>query len=153
VQRETLVALIVALGSGVAIGLQSTLNGVASRQLGPTVTGLLVNVAGGAAAGALFLLLLTGGTVSAQGTMEGKTPWTLLAVGVLGIAIMVGSAFSLPRVGVAAGLSALIMGQMAVAVVMDAFGWGGGEPIPISAGRIGGLLMLLVATWLLLPRE
>jgi len=47
VQKGVIVALVVAAGSGIAIGLQSTLNNWAGRLVGPTSTGLLVNFVGG----------------------------------------------------------------------------------------------------------
>ena len=54
-QKSILTALIVALISGIAIGTQSSLNSAAGKITGATLTGLLVNFIGGAAAG-LFLV-------------------------------------------------------------------------------------------------
>ena len=151
-QKGMIVALVVAVGSGIAIGLQSTLNNWAGRLVGPTSTGLLVNFGGGVVAGVL-LLLASGQGVVQRGALQGTTPLIILTSGVLGIAIITGLAYSLPRVGIAAGLSAIILGQMVVAVVVDSLGWGGGEPIPLGTARIAGLALLLLGIWFLLPRR
>ena len=151
-QKGLIVAFVAAVGSGIAIGLQSTLNNWAGRLVGPTSTGLLVNFVGGVVAGVL-LLLASGQGVVHQGALQGTTPLIILTSGVLGIAIITGLAYSLPRIGIAAGLSAIILGQMVVAVAVDSLGWGGGEPIPLGAARVAGLALLLLGTWFLLPRR
>ncbi len=152
-QKAMIVALVVAVGSGIAIGLQSTLNSWIGRLLGSTSTGLLVNFAGGVIAGALLLFLAPRQDVVQWGALRGTTPLIILAAGVLGTAIITGLAYSLPRIGIAAGLSAIILRQMVVAVAADSLGWGGGEPIPLGAARIAGLALLLLGTWFLLPRR
>ena len=151
-QEKMIVALVVAAGSGIAIGLQATLNNWAGRLVGPTGTGLLVNFVGGLIAGVFLLLLLPGHDVLKRGALNGVAPFILLASGTIGIAIITGIAYSLPRIGIAAGLSAIILGQMLIAVVVDSLGWGGAGPIPLSVARIAGLVLLLFGTWLLLYR-
>jgi uncharacterized membrane protein YdcZ (DUF606 family) len=51
----------------------------------------------------------------------------------------------------AAGLAAIIAGQMAVGVLVDTFGLAGGEAIPLSLARLGGLALLALGTWVILP--
>jgi transporter family-2 protein len=70
----------------------------------------------------------------------------------LGIAIISGAAYALPRVGVAAGLAAIIIGQMVVAIIVDTLGLVGGQPIPLSWIRLGGLALLALGTWVILPK-
>ena len=53
------------------------------------------------------------------------------------------------RTGVAAGLAAVLLGQMSVGVAADTLGLGGVEPSPLSLTRLGGLALLVAATWLL----
>ena len=148
-QEATLVGLLIAVGSGIAIGIQSTLTNWGGRLIGPTGTGLLVNFIGGSIAG--VLLLFFAGRMPALKWETVKGAAVIIAVaGAIGIAIITGVAFSLPRTGIAAGLSAIILGQMAVATVVDTLGWGGLEPIPLSPIRLAGLAVMLLATWLLL---
>ena len=151
-QRGMIVALVVAVGSGIAIGLQSALNNWAGRLMGPTTTGLLVNFVGGVIAGTLLLVLAPRQNVLQWEALKGMAPGIILAAGALGIVIITGIAYALPRAGIAAGLSAVILGQMVVAAVVDGLGWGGAEPIPLSGARIAGLMLLVLATFLLLPR-
>jgi len=151
-QRGMIVALVVAVGSGIAIGLQSALNNWAGRLMGPTTTGLLVNFVGGVIAGTLLLVLAPRQNVLQWEALKGMTPGIILAAGALGIVIITGLAYALPHVGIAAGLSAVIMGQMVVATVVDGLGCAGAEPIPLSGARIAGLMLLVLATFLLLPR-
>ena len=70
----------------------------------------------------------------------------------MGIVIITGIAYALPRIGVAAGLSTIIASQMVVAVLVDTFGLAGGQPIPLDWARIGGLGLLALGTWLILPK-
>jgi transporter family-2 protein len=76
----------------------------------------------------------------------------LLVAGLLGIGIVMGVAFSLSKVGVTAGIAALIMGQLLVSIIVDTSGWGGVEPIPLSPSRIVGLFVMGLAVYLLVPR-
>ena len=151
-QKAILSAVLVALASGLAIGTQSTLTNWAGRFIGPVRTGLLINLAGGVLA---TLVLLVWGIRSRSVPVPsmGMAPGVILvAAGALGVGIIAGLAFSLPRIGIAAGLATIISGQMLVAVVVDTLGWGGGGVIPLGVGRLAGLALLALGTWLILPR-
>jgi transporter family-2 protein len=147
---ETL-ALIVGVVSGMAIGSQGTLNSWAGKLVGPISTGLLVNLVGGVTAAALFPLFMLGQNTLQREALKEAAPFVFVS-GALGVAIIAGIAYSLPRIGIAAGLSAIILGQMMVAVTVDSLGLGTAELIPLSSARIAGLALLLFGTWLLLPR-
>jgi transporter family-2 protein len=49
---------------------------------------------------------------------------------------------SAPRVGAATLIAALVAGQAVASVVVDHFGWVGFPVHHVSAGRIGGLVLL-----------
>jgi len=153
VDRTAVVSWTVALLSGLAIGLQVTLNGLAGRLIGARNTGLLVNASGGLIA----LLLILALALTRQGIawpQITRPTWTQVGLaGLLGIGIIMGIAFALPRVGVAAGLASVLLGQLAFAIVIDTLGWGGGTPIPLSLSRLAGLLLVLIGAWLLLPKS
>jgi transporter family-2 protein len=150
--QAIIAALIVAVGSGIAIGTQSTLTNWGGRLVGPLGTGLLTNIFGGTIAGVLLLIFAGKLTALTWDSFRGAA--VVIAIGgALGVGIIAGVAFSLPRVGITAGMSAIILGQMLVGVIVDAQGWGGLEPIPLNATRILGLVLLVVATWLLVPRS
>ena len=73
--------------------------------------------------------------------------------GTLGILIITGLSFSLQRAGVAAGLATIILGQLIVSIIVDTRGIGGAEPIPLTIPRIGGLFVMAIAVYLLMPRN
>jgi transporter family-2 protein len=140
-----------ALLTGLAIGTQSTLSSRIGSLIGSFKTGVFMNLIGGALAGLiLVVLILVNGKTYAKLT---PTSGVLLTIaGALGILIITGVAFSLQRTGVAAGIATLILGQMVVSIIADAFGWGGASPIPVTLPRILGLVLMAAGVYLLLKR-
>ena len=151
-QKSILPALIVALLSGLAIGAQSSFNSAAGKITGATLTGLLVNFLGGAAAGILLVVVYVRQGNATFSAIQAPALGIIVVSGLLGIGIIAGIAYALPKIGIAAGLSTIIAGQMAVAVLVDTFGLAGGQPIPLNWARIGGLGLLALGTWAILPK-
>lgn len=146
-----LVAVMAALGCGTAIGIQTTITTLIGRSAGPVRAGLLVNIGGGLLALLIVIGLAASGRLGQfQLTSSGRMA---LAAGALGVMILSGIAFSFPRTGLAAGMGAVFLGQMAIAVIVDTLGRAGGEPIPLDPRRIVGLAVMAVAVFLLLPRN
>jgi uncharacterized membrane protein YdcZ (DUF606 family) len=138
--------------TGVLIGLQATLGNRSGALIGAGRTGLLMNVFGGGFA----LLIVLGLWIVRRETPFNAPPAAvnmLLAGGVLGIFIVMGVSASLQLSGVTAGIAALILGQMLIGTLVDAVGWGGAEPIPVSTARAAGLLVMALAVYLLLPKN
>ena len=151
-QRLILTSLIVALFSGLAIGIQSSLISAAGKTTGAMLTGLLVNTFAGIAAGLLLLVVYVrqGNTVFSN--IQAPTLGVIVVAGLLGIGIIAGIAYALPKIGVAAGLSMIITGQMTIGVLVDTLGLADGQPIPLNWVRIGGLVLLALGTWLIVPK-
>jgi len=158
---RSLLAILAALATGVAIALQAALNGRAGGAIGPVFAGLLINAIGGSMAIATVLIwLLAGrvGLVSSEGIgLSGSSVptgqlfgWVALA-GFLGILVVVGVSFSVGTVGVTAGLAAVILAQLVVALFLDRAGVAGFS-VALDARRIAGVLAMAVGVWLLLPR-
>jgi transporter family-2 protein len=147
-----IVGAIGALFTGVAIGVQSTITSRAGSMLGDIRTGLLTNFLGGAIAGAVILLLFL-----REGPQAWRVPGIVLGFvalsGLLGIFIITGISFSLQRAGIAAGLATVILGQLILSLIIDTFGIGGVEAIPLSFQRISGLLVTGFGVFLLLPKN
>jgi transporter family-2 protein len=151
-QRLILTSLIVALFSGLAIGVQSTLISVAGKNTGAMLTGLLVNALAGLASGLiLFVVYFRQGNTTFS-AIQAPTLGAIVVAGLLGIGIISGIAYALSKIGVAAGLSMIITGQMAMGVLVDTFGLADGQPIPLNWIRIGGLVLLALGTWFIVPK-
>ncbi|MBK5108706.1 MAG: DMT family transporter [Anaerolineales bacterium] len=152
-QRIILTSLIVALFSGLAIGVQSTLISMAGKNTGAMLTGILVNIAAGFAAGLLLIVVYLRPGNAGLPAVQAPTIGVIAVAGLLGIGIIGGIAYALPRIGVAAGLSMIITGQMAMGVLIDSLGLADGEPIPLNWARIGGLVLLALGSWFIVPKS
>ena len=144
-----LAALLIAVCGGLAVGFQGVLNSLAGRSLGAPLTGLLVNLAGGTLS--LLLLFLFAKSLPLQ-AVDVPAASTVVLAGAIGVFVVFSVAFALPRVGVAAGIAAVILGQMALSVFADALGWSG-TVIPVDLRRVLGLALLAGALTLLLPQQ
>lgn len=146
-----LTGALVALLTGIAIALQSTMTSRVGGMIGDIRTGILTNTMGGIAAGTLMLIWLF-----REGPETWRVPPVVIGVtalsGILGVLIITGISFSLQRAGIAAGLASVILGQLALSFLIDSFGIGGAEPIPISGVRVIGLLVTGFGVYLLLPK-
>ena len=142
---------LVALLTGIAIAVQSTMTSRVGGIIGDIRTGILTNTLGGIAAGSLMLIWLL-----REGPEVWKVPPVVIGVtalsGILGVLIITGISFSLQRAGIAAGLASVILGQLVISFIVDSLGIGGVEPIPISAARITGILVSAFGVYLLLPK-
>ncbi|MDK2981417.1 MAG: bacterial/archaeal transporter family-2 protein [Chloroflexota bacterium] len=143
---------VTAIATGVLIGIQSMFSGRAGQLIGPINTGFWTNFLGGCLAG---LLILGVGLVRGFDAIK-ITPFAarmVLLSGALGIFIIMGVSFSISRTGLAAGMAALILGQLVFGTLSDTYGWGGLEPIPLDTRRIIGLATMALAVVLLFPTE
>jgi transporter family-2 protein len=138
-KNTLLIGIVASIATGSAIGLQASLGSRIGAVITPLRTGLWMNLVGGLIAG----LLIVPSTVIPL----------LIVAGTLGVVIIMGVSFSLARTGVAAGLAGLFLGQMLVGLIVDTFGWGSIEPVPLDSRRVIGLLVMALAVYLLLPKE
>jgi len=143
---------ITAISTGAFISVQALLSGRAGEVIGPVNTGFWVNFMGGSLAGLLILGIGAFRGFEAVKITQSTLPLVTIA-GALGIMIIMGVSFSTARAGVAAGLSAIMFGQLVFGTLADTFGWGGSEPIPLDTRRIAGLLVMAVAIILLMKRD
>ena len=134
-----LAVLAVALG-GVAIAVQAPINAALGRGLGGAVPAAAVSFGVG------FLVLLAVSLVQGQGAAYlklGQVPvWTLVG-GLLGAWYVFSAVWGVASLGVVTLVAALILGQMAAAMVIDATGALGMAVREITPTRIAaaGLVM------------
>lgn len=147
-----IIGALAALGTGITIGIQSAVSGRVGGMIGPIRTGLISNIFSGVCAGLIALVL-----VMIQGRAAWRVPGLVVVVlaisGSIGILVVTGSAFAVPRIGVTASMATIILGQLLISTLVDVNGWGGLKAIPLDGRRILGLLVMALAVYLLLPHS
>ena len=147
-QEVTLTGAAIALGSGLAIGIQATLFTLIGRSIGPMRASLVLNVTGGIVAAIVLLAVL-----GIQGNKNWSIPRATLVTAViavsLGLFIVMGVALAFQRTGVAVGVATVFLGQMLIGIVVDALGWAGAEAVPLDLRRLLGVVVMVVAIVLL----
>jgi bacterial/archaeal transporter family-2 protein len=141
------VAVAVAAVVGGLVAMQAPLN----SQLGRTVGGLQASVVA-LAVSFVALLALAAVTDGLGGIRRiGDAPLYVAIGGGLAGALYVGSIVFTVRALGATGLTAVtIAGQLALAMVIDHFGWLGVERSPITAAKLAGIALLALGTWLVI---
>jgi bacterial/archaeal transporter family-2 protein len=139
------VALVLTVSIGAALAAQAPLNSALGRVVGSV--GASVVALGISFAALLALCTVTGG-LSGIGRL-GEAPLHVAIGGGLIGALYVGSIVWTVRALGAGGLTAAtIAGQLALAVVIDHFGWLGVARSPITAAKVFGIALLALGTWL-----
>lgn len=145
------------MDKGVAVALTAVVGGIVvlqaplNSQLARYVGGLEAAVVALAVSFTAVLLLsaVTGGIGGVRNL--GDAPWHVAIGGGLCGGLFIASLIWLVRALGVGGLTAtLIAAQLGVAVVIDHYGWLGVEKSPVTAGRIAGLMLLAVGTWLII---
>jgi bacterial/archaeal transporter family-2 protein len=149
-KESLMLALLAALSSGMGMAALGAINSASGKLVGPLGTGLLVNILAGLLAAITLLLIKSRLPDINLGTVQTAAP-LIITSAILGLGTITGIAYSLGRIGVAAGIATILLGQMALAVVIDALGWNATGRIPMGFGRLAGLVLLAIATWFLLP--
>lgn len=79
-------------------------------------------------------------------------PWYTYLGGILSVGIIYLVVVAISKVGVASATTAIIVGQVFTAALVDHFGWFGLEPLPFSLLKGLGILLMAGGAWLLLSR-
>lgn len=132
-----LVAMVVA---GAAVMTQATLNARMAKAVGDGLWAALVSFGVGFVV-LLAIIALRGTAPQSAGLRD--LPWWLWLGGVCGVWIVCAGALSLPVLGAVMALSALIVGQVAMGVVIDATGAFGLPTREIDGKRVAALVMVI----------
>ena len=81
-----------------------------------------------------------------------KAPWYTYLGGILSVGIIYLVVAAISKVGVASATTAIILGQVFTAALVDHLGWFGLEPVPFSLWKGLGILLMAGGAWLLLSR-
>ena len=139
-------ALLTAMIAGISMAVQGTLNAILGKHVGQVEATFFVHVIGTAAVGLIVAVGL------GKGNMSNflQAPWYAYFGGIISVIIIYGVAASIPEVGVALATTAIIVGQVTTAMLIDHFGMGGLERVPITWPKVGGLMLLAAGARLML---
>jgi bacterial/archaeal transporter family-2 protein len=143
------IAVFLSVVAGLAGSVQVAVSGAFGRRIG-----VLEATAFGAIAAALIvssLVLVTRQGFGGVAAGLREPPWLWLN-GVMGAIVVTTITFTAPRIGTFATIGLLIAGQLAMGVVLDAFGLFGLERIPVGWERVVGLVLLAGGATLVLQR-
>jgi bacterial/archaeal transporter family-2 protein len=135
--------LLIGLISGVAVGLQSPLASMITQRLGMLESIFIIHI-GGALLIAFPLIFLRGGNLGEWRSL----PWYALLAGSMGLIVVGGVSFMIPRVGVATSITLIIAGQLVISSILDHYGLLGVNVRPMDLPRIFGLAIVFVGAWL-----
>jgi transporter family-2 protein len=141
--QSILVLLLVGMMAGFAVGVQAPMASLISGRLGILEGVFLVHL-GGVVAAAIPLMVLGGGNL--KGWRE-LPPYVLLA-GFLGLVVISGISFTIPRGGATATIFLVLIGQLIIGGVIDHFGWLDTEVRPFELSRVLGIAVMFLGVWL-----
>lgn len=141
------IALLIALISGVSMAIQGSINTRLSKVVGQWEAVFVVHVVG--LAGVSFLLFVMNMGRGDLGRIA-KGPWYTPLGGIIGVLIVWGVMASIPKLGMAAATTSIIVGQVLTALLIDHFGLFGLRAMPFTWLKGLGLVLLAAGAKLLL---
>jgi transporter family-2 protein len=142
-----LLALLIAAVAGVTMAVQGTLNAALGKVVGLLEATMVVHLVGLVFATLLVVSLRLNNLSWHKFT---QAPWYTYLGGILGVAIIYGVIRSIPKVGVAPATTAIILGQVFTAGLIDHLGLFGMRQIPFGWFKIVGIGLMATGAWLLL---
>ncbi|MCM3651042.1 DMT family transporter [Metabacillus litoralis] len=134
---------LLALIGGMALAVQSQINGGLGKKVG-VIEGSFISFSVGTLALLFILLFFGNGDISAISTVP---KWQLIG-GLLGAFFVIVQVIAVPKIGVSATLMAVIVGQILIGAMIDHFGLFGGNRFPIDLKKMIAILLLLFALFL-----
>lgn len=144
---EKLFFLAVAAISGAIMAIQGSLNSVLGKLVGLWEATFIVHIIGTIILTVVIFGLKLGHENWATLT---QAPWYVYLGGLLSIGIVYAVAMSIPKLGVATATTAIIVGQVSTALLVDQFGLFGLARLGINWTQIVGLILLALGARLLL---
>jgi transporter family-2 protein len=135
---QTILTILIGLLGGVCVGVQSPLAGKISEKVGGAASSLVVHLSGTVLS--LVLLMIRGGE---QIRNWRSLTWYMLASGAFGLILYLTLSHTLPRLGAAAAVSLIIVGQLIGGLVIDQFGLFGVPIQSITPERMLAMVLLI----------
>ena len=132
--------------AGSMITIQSVLNSALGKKTGNLGSVLVLTIVS-----ILLLVLLIFMLPSAANlrNIPGLSEWYLYLGGILGVAILAAPIFLIPRIGATSTLTALVIGQLFLALIIDHFGLFSFPKVEINLIRVVGILLLVAGAFLI----
>lgn len=142
-----IVSLLLALLSGALMAVQGSMNTALSKIIGLLETTFVVHMIGTIVVVILLFVFQMG-----KGNLHavGDAPWYVYLGGVMSVGIIYLVAASISEVGVANATTAIIVGQVVTAIIIDHLGVFGLERMPYGWNQLIGLVFLVFGANLLL---
>ncbi|MGQ7261901.1 DMT family transporter [Vreelandella sp. V005] len=141
--RHALILLGVLI-AGMGLSVEAGLLGPLGEQVGHLSATLSIFMVGAL----LLSLALVFSPKRHLGTLFKQPRW-LLTGGILGPVYVIVLTLATPLVGVGMTMVGILCGQVAASVAIDHFGWLGSEQRKVDGYRVGALVMILAALWLM----
>ncbi|WP_425456635.1 DMT family transporter [Biomaibacter acetigenes] len=132
--------------AGVAMATQGSMNSALSKAIGLSEATFVVHFS----ATVVILIILILGISHGNWGNYSQVPWYYYLGGFIGVLITYGVVVSIPKLGVAVATTAIIVGQVLTACLVDHFGFFGLEKIPFTWLKFLGLVFLSIGAKLLL---
>jgi len=142
---------LLAFAAGVVLIVQVGVNTTLRSALGAPVMAALVSFLVGSVALAAFLLLAR--TPWPAREQWAAIPWWAWFGGLLGAFYVVSTIIAGPRLGAAALLALIVLGQLVTSLLVDHFGWLGFPQHAVTAVRLLGALLLFGGVLLIVHRS
>ena len=136
---------LIAAISGIAMAIQGTLNSSLSQKTSLLSATLAVHIIGTLVA---LIAALAWRTPLLKYHWI-SVPWYLYLGGILSVLIVGLVAVSIPKVGVCNATTAIIIGQVSMAVLIDHFGWLGMSRLPWTPWQLVGIALFAAGAKLL----
>jgi transporter family-2 protein len=140
------VAYFLGLSAGFGLTLQIGMNSQLRRSLGSAYPAALVSFLVGTVA-LVLLVLVTRTSVPSRDTLA-AIPWWAWFGGLLGAFYVAISTIVAAELGASSLLALVIAGQLAMALVIDNYGWLGLPVNPLTWTRVLGVALLGAGVWL-----
>lgn len=139
---STFVVILIGAAGGLAAAIQSGAQAVMEERVG-TLAGTFVTYGLGGLVIGLTMLLFGRSRLSDLTTL----PWWVYIAGIMGLVIVSSLGITTARFGLAAGLTLFTAAALVFGAVIDQFGLLG-DVRQIDITKAGGLLLVIVGTWL-----
>ncbi len=128
------------------MAVQGSLNSVLGKVIGRMEATLIVHVIGSIVVAVILLFRFGDGDF----TKIPQAPWYVYLGGLINVLIIYGVVASIPKVGVALATTAIIVGQVSTALLIDHFGMFGLEKLSFTWWKFAGLVLLAAGSKLML---